>query len=133
MTDGQSEREARKSVDRPDFLRRILLGIPACWGRREWTLEEDAILGTLSDKEVCRRLDLSARTVKERREKLGIPVRANPQKYQDARLRELLEKHGKLEPIALELGLSKQRVQQLYKRLWLSTSRGALAPPQGSE
>ena len=44
--------------------------------RRAWTAEEDALLGTMTDREVAARLGRSVHVVAHRRQRLGIlPLR----------------------------------------------------------
>jgi hypothetical protein len=47
--------------------------------RRSWTLAEDGLLGTLTDREFARQLNMSYTAVRARRHKKGIPV-CNPQR-----------------------------------------------------
>jgi len=45
----------------------------------DWTPEDDAILGTISDHEIARRMGLSWYVVRARRVKLGIPTYSKSQ------------------------------------------------------
>ena len=45
--------------------------------QRQWSPEEDAMLGTDSDGMIARKIGASPPTVRKRREKLGIPKYAN--------------------------------------------------------
>jgi len=54
--------------------RRLRLGIPVCFARRQpWTPEEEALLGTAPDTAIAARLGRHLATVCIRRQKLGIP------------------------------------------------------------
>lgn len=68
----------RTGVDRASITRqRQKLGIKAVpRGRkpREWTAEEEALLGLFSDREIGRKLGISNTTVKAKRNSLQIPT-----------------------------------------------------------
>lgn len=69
------------SLDKPvtesalvDEMARICkLQVNAPCRSNRWTLENDALLGTMSDAQLGKQISFSATNVRERRERLGIP------------------------------------------------------------
>src|SRR5207247_5573050 len=71
-------RRLRRSLGAVARRRQLLGGIPAA-GFRRWTAEEDALVGTMLDRQLAARLGRSLHAVRLRRQKtLGLPP-CNPE------------------------------------------------------
>lgn len=76
-----SELSEKFSLNRLNFrIHRMILGIPSAKRRKpnvnhfQWTAQLDALLGTMSDCALARKLNTSKNTVRYRRRKLNIPT-----------------------------------------------------------
>jgi hypothetical protein len=69
-------------------LKRHALGIGQCWERaRPWTRAEEALLGTMRDSEIAKRLSRSISSVRTRRfEKTRVRFIHTPQRWTSAQL-----------------------------------------------
>jgi hypothetical protein len=70
-------------------LKRHSLNIPQCWeNRRAWSSSEDALLGTMRDAELARRLKRSVLSVRSRRnDNTAIRFNRSPKRWTPSELR----------------------------------------------